>query len=128
MSDDLLLRPGVAVETALTNLKELVTGATNTRSAAGNNLMFQDRYLAWVSGAAFQLRGLFASPEVWQGLHTDRYWQVADLNTRTPRPSELMHDEATWQATRIQTIVAVLERDQEALGLLLSGACPPRWA
>ena len=37
-------------------------------------------YVWWTNDAEAAFRNLFASPELWQGLHTDRFWNL----TRDP--------------------------------------------
>jgi hypothetical protein len=117
MAEELLLRPGVQVATALDTLRNLVDRATNVAGSSGLGRLLTD-HITWVEDAELQLRHLFRSPSVWQELYTDRYWHLRPLaDSRDIRSTPLVQNEATWQRDRLKAIFDQLHDARAALEL-----------
>lgn len=117
MREELLLRPGVSVNTVLVTLNDLTARVKNAVSRSGLGGLLTD-YLTWVENAEFQLRGLFASPSVWQELYSERYWHLRDLaQGRAIRGVPLIANEGAWQGDRLQAIRDQLQEAQQLFDL-----------
>jgi len=116
--DELLLRPGQRVASALDALGDLTLRASNVASGGGGLGRVLTGHLTWVEDAELQLRNLFRSPSVWKELYTDRYWHLRPLaNERDIRSTPLITNEATWQRDRLQAIYDQLHDAREVLEL-----------
>src|SRR5438874_893611 len=112
--EDFTLRADLTVDWVLRVLRELVSGAKNTTAYSGRIDAHRDSYLQWVEMAETQLRSLFVSSGVWQGLQTPRYWEVRGVTAHTPRAPALIQAEADWQAERLQAIADAVTREARA--------------
>lgn len=100
------LRRGAEVDAAVRTLREQSMHARNVASG-GAGLPLADhvnRYLEWVRMAEGQLRNHFEDPLTWQELHSPYYWRIRDLRDDSPRPAELLGDEARRQAERLERL------------------------
>jgi hypothetical protein len=70
----------------------------------------QNNYLQWVMTTESQLRNIFIDPDVWNSLHSERYWRIYDLSEQSPRADELINTEARDQATRLVELANRLKK------------------
>ena len=117
--EDVRLRLGITADSALDSLRSLRLQAGNVAAGGGGIApeRHRDEYLAWVETAEVQLRSLFAAPDVWRKLYTDRYWHLRELTSDTPRPYPLVDMEARWQVTRLERLAERLRQAQQFLEL-----------
>jgi PIN domain-containing protein len=98
--------------------RTVVAGGTMGQGMAA----FVNRYLQWVGAAEGLLKTLYVDPAVWERLRGDTYWHIRSLTTDSPRGAELIYDEATLQAQRLDDLAAELgaawRRAHGAVGLL----------
>lgn len=117
MNDEVLLRPGIQIGTALEALRTLITRANNVAGGTGLGQLLND-YLTWVEDAETQLRSLFASDALWRELFSDRYWHLRELAVGRPiRPVPLIVNEARWQAARLDALAQQLVGTQQLFEL-----------
>lgn len=69
-----------------------------------------NRYLQWVNAAEGQLRNHFVDSRVWTALHSEYFWRIRELRDDSPRPAELIADEARRQAERLDQLADELEQ------------------
>jgi rRNA-processing protein FCF1 len=103
-------RPGVKIEDTLRRLREHVTEGRNIQSGGHNLTARRDRYLTWSHDVAVTLEYQFVGANL-SRLHTDRYWRILEITSATPRPMEMINDEAELQVRRLEAIVKTLEED-----------------
>lgn len=109
------LRVGVRPVAAIDALRDLARDGGNVLARGGTWDVIQHRYLEWVDAAELNLRSLFHDAEVWQRLHSERYWHIRDLRPGAPRPASVLDLEAQWQVGQLTSLAEELERRYKML-------------
>jgi rRNA maturation endonuclease Nob1 len=118
------LKDGVNPRSALNSLDELVNNLKTVVGSSGGSPWHEhlNRYLQWANSAELLMRNLFSEPTKWTRLHSERFWQIRNLNPLSPRPFEFIDTEASHQLLLIEGIVqrlkALINRQDAAPGLV----------
>ena len=112
------LREGRTAAEAIGALERLVHALDNCRAYLNHPAnVVRDRYLVWTESAERELRNLFSEPEAPPWLHSPRYAQVRELQSRSVRAAAFLGTEidaqAAWLDSLIQqlrTLVALADR------------------
>lgn len=70
----------------------------------------QRHYLIWVEQTEMHLRCIFTDPTVWDGLYTERHWQIRAITNPKLRPFVLVQHELQDQSDRLNAIRARVAR------------------
>jgi hypothetical protein len=98
-------------------LRETATHGRNlVGSSAGQSVaIHQNSVLAWIGTAETQLRNIFIDPSTWEHLYGERHWQIYGLTQESPRAIELINNEATLQAVRLEELADRLKQLSDRL-------------
>jgi hypothetical protein len=116
------LRDATNLATAALGLRQCAQDAMNiANSSAGQGVVIQrNNFLAWLDRAEIHLRGVFLDPGAWEGLYSERYWQIYNLGADAPRAMELINKEANercaWLNAHAQRLDALAARVAAAPG------------
>jgi rRNA-processing protein FCF1 len=98
---------GISLTQAAENLRSCALMATNLRGGGASGLSaLRNDYLMWVTNTEAQLSNVFADPSVIDHLRGERYWRIRELGPDSPRPTELINEEAARQQVWLEGLVA----------------------
>jgi hypothetical protein len=106
----LKLHGEVGLTDAVRRLRECANEARNVVNVSGGRILavHQNDYLRWANSAEAQLRSIFVNPGVWEPLHGAAYWSIRQATDSSPRPIELINDELSRQALRLDAVADAL--------------------
>jgi PIN domain len=103
------LREGRTAAEAIEALEQLVYGLENCRAYLNHPAdVVRDRYLIWTESAERELRNLFSKPEAPPWLHSPRYAQVRELQSRSVRAAAFLGTEIDAQAAWLDNLIQQL--------------------
>lgn len=105
-----LPRAGVSVPDAVKKLDDLKHRLENAGSTSHRWDIRADQLVRWAESAERELRDMFSDSEVWQGIHSDRFWRIREMSDRTVRPGALIGDEIQAQVHRLDEMRDSLNR------------------
>lgn len=119
MMTELQLRPNMNVNTALEVLERVASELRDIVASSGgmDPIQHAGKYLMWAEKAEPNLRHVFASPEVWEAIHTPRFEEIRAIRRDTLRPVPLVNLEADAQRDRFMILADRLKSEFQAFEL-----------
>lgn len=103
------LRPGATADDLREKVSRLDTAAGNIASAGTTAGPLRDAYIAWVEDVERTLQP-YVTPEWLEGVHSERYWKIRDIDDGTIRPWPLIDAETKRQQGRLAALIVQAER------------------